>query len=371
MKILIDGRVLDRKITGTSRYLLNILKVLPQCDNINNYLLITNSAPDSNRSFYKIINYKSSILPYKLYSPFWLNYNIPSLIKEHRIDILFSPNVLTPINKIKGVKFVSVVHDSIYKIYPEYYPFFYRLYLDFFLPISLNNSDAIVTVSELSKKDITKHFHIHNEKIFVIPNTVSSIFNSERVSEDEKSKLVFKYGLPRKYLLFVGVIEKRKNIFGILKVMDKLKEKGSKLELVLVGKSGYYASMILPEIKKRENFIRYISFIDDIDLASIYKSSFAFIFPSYYEGFGIPPLEAMNCGIPVLSSNTSAMLEVVGNGGILLDPDDHDSFVNEILKLENDEDFYSAMKRNALEQAKKFNLESSTKKLIDIFNVFK
>lgn len=371
MKIGIDARVLDRKVTGTSRYLLNLLSEIPTHDTGNEYFLFGTREHEINNDFYKSIFISESKIPFKIYSPFWLNRDIPMLVKKFGIDLLFSPNVIIPLVDLGKCRTVSVVHDVIFKVYKEYYPFLYRQYLSFFLPLSLKKSDKVVTVSELSKNDIMKYYNLPSEKIEVVYNTASNRFCPRILSEIEKNKILSKYSLPEKFLLYVGVVEKRKNVSGLIKVMDDLEKKGSKIKLVVIGKPGYKSDSILEEISKREQTITYCPYLEDNDLAFVYNLAFAFIFPSFYEGFGIPPLEAMQSAVPVLSSNTHALVEVVGGGGLIHDPNDYAGFVDDILKLESDEKFYSLMKSKALEQSKKFSLKETTSKLVGIFNEYK
>ncbi len=370
MKIGIDARVLDRKVTGTSRYLLNLLNEIPEMDSQNQYFLFSTKKHDINKNFYQSIISSESKIPFKIYSPIWINKDIPQLVKKHSIDVMLFPNVLAPIVGLNKCRIVSVVHDVIFKVYKEYYPFFYRQYLASYLPISLKKSDKVITVSELSKNDIMKYYNIPSEKIEVVYNTASNSFYPRNISEPEKSIFLSKYSLPEKYLLYVGVVEKRKNIAALIQIMDELERMGVKQKLVIIGKAGYKSQYLLEEISKRGNTIAYFPYMEDNDLAYIYNLAFAFLFPSFYEGFGIPPLEAMQSATPVLASNAPALVEVVGEGGLIHNSNDYTGFVDDILKLESDKEFYSNMKEKAFEQSKKFNIKETTKKLVNVLNSF-
>ncbi|MBU2494429.1 MAG: glycosyltransferase family 4 protein [Bacteroidetes bacterium] len=370
MNIGIDATVLDRGMTGTGRYLLNLLKEIPNHDNHNKYLIFTGSILPVNNDFYKYDFFKQSLIPAKIFSIIWLNLILPSKLKKHKIDLLFSPNILTPIVDLGSIKKISVVHDVIPKVYPEYYPYFYKKYLELFLPLSLKNSDKIITVSEFSKKDIVNYYNVPKEKIDVIYNTASDKFNSSPTKSELSSLQIKNLDLPEKYILYVGVIEKRKNIICMLKTIDEIRKHGSKLKLILVGRPGYDFENIKPEIDRRKANVLHYNFLQDNELTYIYKNAFAFIFPSFYEGFGIPPLEAMQSGIPVLTSDSSSLPEVVGDGGILRSSFDFEGFAADILELENNETFYEKMKLKAILQSKKFNIKIITQKLIDIFNSY-
>ena len=375
MKIGIDASILARKkITGINRYLQNLLKNIPEIDKKNEYYLF--SFGESELSEYKIKGFnviyvgKNKIISSKYYSAIWLNFALPSALKKYKIDLFFQPNHFLPFFfDNKKIKSVITVHDLIPKIDPKYRDLIYKTYLNIFLPLSIKKSQKIITVSESSKKDILKFYNVPAEKIYVIHEAADDKFKQRILSTEQKKKLISQYNLPEKFILHVGAIENRKNILGILKIGDLIKNIDKNIKIVLVGKPGYGASEIFKEIEKCKN-VYYIGHIDDEDLPYIYNLAKLFLFPSFYEGFGLPPLEAMQSGLPTLASNTSSILEVVGEGGIIHDPRDYEGFAKDIINLLKNKNFYQEMQKKAISRAKDFSWKISTKKLIEVFNIY-
>jgi len=367
MKIAIDARVLEKGITGIGRYLGNILEGLGAIDDENEYILFSYKKIDRANKKFKYITTGKAFLPEKIFSVFWLNFILPKYIKQNKIDLFFTPNQLLPLKNIR-VKTVITVHDVAHKKNSIYHSFIYRMYLELFLSRSLNISDKIITVSNSAGKDICDAYKVNPEKIKVIYEQADKKFAGISVSEKDRLSLQNKYNLSKKFILYVGVIENRKNITGILKTADIIQQKYKEISFVLIGRKGYGSEKIILEINKRRHFINYISTIDDDDLIKIYNMAYVFLFPSYYEGFGLPPLEAMQAGVPVLASNRSSLPEVVGKGGIMKDPDDAAGFAGEIIKLFDDGNYYKRWKAEALKQAKRFSSVDSTRELVGIFN---
>jgi len=368
MNIGIDARVLEKKMTGIGRYLSDILNAFQNHEENNYYLFSSKQINYSSDSFIKI---KTGNVKYlnKLFSPLWLNFVLPSLVDKHNIDIFFSPNHLLPVKKLK-CKSIVVIHDLHHLINKKNHSFFYRTYLNFQLPFSIKNSDVIITISEGTKEDLINYYNVDAGKITVIYRAAEKKFNPQADSHLELNILKEKLQLPEKFILYVGMIENRKNILGILKTSDILISKNIDIKFVLVGKPGFGFKSIEKEITKRKNVL-YLNYVEEDDIVSIYNLAFIFFFPSFYEGFGLPPLEAMQCGVPVLCSNITALKEVVGNNGFLRDPEDYNGFAEDIIKLLKDPDIYSEMKVRSINQSKKFSIDEATDKLFQIIDELK
>ena len=370
MNIGIDARLLERKISGIGRSLMLLLEEIPKIDKENKYFLFSYSPIDIDRNYYTNITTTKSILPQKLFSPFWSNFILPYYLRKNNINILLSVNQILPLIKTRNCKYVSVVHDVIYKADPHFLPFIYRKYLQLFAHFSVKISDVILTVSEYSKKDILQHYKIDERKIKVIPQSASKEFMPLNLSESEKSEIKDKFGLRKHVVLYVGMLENRKNINGILKVADELYNRDKEIGILLVGKTGYGGNKILREIRKRTNVL-YLTNVDDNLLKKLYNIADVFIFPSYYEGFGYPPLEAMQSGLPVVASDNTSLKEIIGFGGILHGADDYQAMASDIMRILKNENYSLEIRNKGLERAKNFNIEYTVKEIVNLFNSFR
>ena len=368
MRIGIDARLLERKITGIGRVLIMLLKELPKIDSENKYFLYSYEKVDFNvEGFFKNIHTVKSFGPQKIFSPIWINFILPKYLKKNKIDLFFSINQLIPLIKLKNIKYVLALHDTIHKADKSFHPFIYRKYLQFFTYFSVKSSDLILTDSKYSKQDILKYYRVDESKVKVVYQAADKGFHPIEISEKEKNKIKEMFGSPEHIVFYLGMIENRKNIIGILRIADEVYAKNKNIKFLLAGKIGYGGDKLFKEILKRKN-VAYIKDVEDELLKKLYNISSVFLFPSYYEGFGFPPLEAMQSGLPVLSSNSSSLLEIVGSGGILHDCEDYESFANDILKLIDDKNLYLKMKMRGIEQAKKFNIKNTVEQFVEAFN---
>jgi len=373
MRIATDARLLERRITGIGKYFEGVFRNILKIDKKNEYFLFSSGkiGKYSEKGFRIIPTGRNHFLPQKISSPLWLQTTLPLLLKKYKIDLFYSPHFVLPL--IKTVpKCIVTIHDLAHKISKDFKDPVYQKYLWFLLRYSLRNSEAIITISQNSKRDILKYYgkSISADKIKIVYPAVDERFKPMFLRNYENlTKVRKKYFLPEEFILYVGRIENRKNIQGIIKVADRLNKLNSlnNLNIVLVGETGYAGSKdLMEEIKKRNN-IHHIEYIEDKDIPYVYNLAKIFLFLSFYEGFGLPVLEAMQSGLPVLTSNTSSLPEVVSNGGIMHNPVDYEGFTKDIVRLLEDKKFYQEMSCRAISQAKKFSWRESTNKLVKVF----
>ncbi|OGU35020.1 MAG: hypothetical protein A2068_07215 [Ignavibacteria bacterium GWB2_35_6b] len=344
-----------------------MIEYLPQFDKKNEYFLFQYEDIPQDNKYYSYVPIRSSKLPRQIYEHYWLNFVVPKHLSELKIDIFFTPYIFVPFIK-HNWKNVIAIHDSLTKICKKYYSFHYRKYLDLLVPPSVSRSDAIITVSKSAMEDLIKYYDVNPQKIRYLYHWTNDNYKPLELSLNEKKGLMEKYGLPEKFILFVSVLEERKNITGIMKVYDILLKRGIDINIVFVGREGFGFEKIADEFQSNSDRFIHLKDVDDEDLARIYNLATIFFFPTHYEGFGIPPLEALKCGLPVIASNNSSLPEVVGDGGILGDADDYEFFADKIILLLKDQNYYTSLKQKAIKQAEKFTAENHIKKLVNIFN---
>jgi len=367
MNIGIDARLLNQRITGITRYLINVLQYLPHFDSKNRYSLFSYNKTKFDDKFFEHHIVQRSKLPRQISEHLWLNFSLPKLLVEKNIDLFFTPYILVPIKKSRH-KNVIVIHDVMTKACPQFFTTYYKKYMSVIVPQSIKRADAIVTVSQSAKIDIVKFYNVHPDKVTVTHLWTDEKYKPMKLNKEEKELVKKKYSLPDRFILYVGAIEERKNISGIFKISDILKSRNIEKKIVLVGNKGFGFEKLSEEMKQRSDRIIHIDHASEEDLPAIYNLAEIFLFPSFYEGFGLPPLEAMKCGLPVLAGKNSALVEVVSGGGLLFDSEDYGSFADSIILFLKDIQFYEEMKLKALKQAEKFKPDNEIVKLINLFN---
>lgn len=305
-----------------------------------------------------------------VYRVMWNFFSMPySFFFGKGADVTFFFNYVIPPG-VKGKK-ITIVHDMAYKAYPETVRKRTRRLLDLALEKSCARADKIITVSEFSKQEIIKYLGVDAEKIVVMPNGVDFSIYHPNYTEEEVKKVKEIYHIDGSYLLYLGTLEPRKNIERIVQAYAKLKDEVHGVpKLVLAGRKGWMYDSIFKSVSNLglEKDVIFTGYVDEKDAPILISGSELFIFPSIYEGFGMPVLEAMACGTPVLTSNITSLPEVVGNSGLLVNPFNVGEIKSGIkLLLEND-DLRDKYIGEGLEKAKIYSWNQSVKILQDVFD---
>lgn len=261
---------------------------------------------------------------------------------------------------------VVYIHDAIFKTHPYFFPFWERCY---FLPMKFfaRRAHLIITVSQTERRQLQALGFSCRGKIEDIANGVSRVFRPvEAQAQDQLRQVALRYALPDRFLLYVGRIDVRKNIPGLLHAFAQLQEMN--IQLILVG-SGDPRKQGLEAIIQKHGItekVRFIGWVADADLPLLYAQAYAFVYPSFVEGFGLPPLEALASGVPAVVSDIDIMHEVCGNAAVYIDPHDHASIAAGLRQVLTDKSLRRELRIRGLAQAAKFDWEHSAEKLFDL-----
>ncbi len=367
MKIAIDLRSLSSgSVSGVENYTLNLLDHLLARDKKNTYTLFYNSFFKSKIQEFHFVNSKTKItrIPNKILN-LALKFGLVSL--EQLIgpfDVLFMPN-LNQFSIRPQVKLVLTVHDLSPVVVPEFYDLKRRLWHNFLgYGQAFKRADLIFAVSEHTKSDLVKLFSIPEKKIKVIyPGIDHKIFNSE-IPTEKLREVRNRYGLPGDFILFSNTIEPRKNLENLLKAFEQITHPSF---LVIAGKKGWKYRSIFRAIKKSKKAakIKYIGYIPEADKPALIRLSKLLVYPSFYEGFGFQPLEALFCKVPVMVSNVTSLPETVGQAGLLVNPYNISEMSFSIEQLLTDRNLREKILVKAEEKLPIYNWDLAAQKVLE------
>ena len=288
----------------------------------------------------------------------WFNYSVTRALKKYNIDLFFSPDGYLSLKT--NIKQVSVIHDLNFEHYPEDIPASPRKYLKAYFPLFAKKAAKIITVSEFSKQDIVKQYGILPEKITVAHNGGNEAFKP--LTNPEQNNVKKKYSNGMDYFVYVGALHARKNTDRLFQAFNQFKkESHSDLKLIVVGQKLWKSdqdNIGFSQLKHKDDII-FTGHLQIEELIKIVAAAKALTLVSYFEGFGIPLVEAMRCGIPIITSNTTSLPEVAGDCGLLVDPFDINDIAKAMTKLIEDENLQSELSQKGLERAKLFSWNQS------------
>jgi len=359
MKVKIITDSMNGKLTGVGNYTRNVVENVERSNIIIekiNYKKITEDT-----KIYK------NILEGKILETYGWYLTLPLRIKKEENVIIHNTSGAPTFFRFKN-KSIFTVHDLTPITHGNKHKLGKKWIFQLFLPRTLKYADRIVAMSENTKKDILKCYpKIDKTKIKVVYPYASEDF---RIIKDKKALLNCrkKYNLPEKFFLYVGTLEPRKNIDNILKAIAEIYNK-VKIPLVIVGTKGWKYNSIFKKYRdlNLDKRVFFTGYVNQQDLPTIYNLAICLIYPSFYEGFGLPPLEAMKCGTPVITSNTSSLPEVVGNSEIMIDPNSVEELEQKMYKVATDKKLREKLRSQGLERSKKFNKEDFARKIISIY----
>ena len=331
----------------------------------NQYHLYTTNVSDVQKDF--TIDHIQTHLPPNLFKSFWRTKGIKKDLLKDKIEIYHGLSNELPIGIEKtGIKTVVTIHDLIFKVFPQYYNSIDRVIYDRKFRSACERADKIVAVSEHTKASVIKYYKVPSEKIEVIYLDSSFRFHGD-VKVEAVEMVKKKYTLDKPFFLNVGAIGGRKNQLKLVEAFSTVSDQVDH-DLVLIGKPGKDLEAIISLITKNNlnGRIKHIPSVSDEDLFHIYHASYATVYPSLYEGFGIPIIESYRCGKPVLTSEGSSLEEIAGKAGLLCQPENAENIAAQILKL-SDDSIYQQLKQAIPGELKRFDPKNSIAKYMDLY----
>ncbi len=368
MRIGIDATSLSPQPVGVGNYIINLIRSLNNLDTEHQFIVF---AQQGKRALFDISD--ESNLEWILVtdkSPairlVWEQAVFPGLLRRSGVDLLHSLHYTRPVNL--PCKSVVTFHDMTFFLFPHLHTRAKRLFFPLATRISARMADGLIADSESTRQDAIHLLKIDPGKIFTVPLGVDDKFHPISVPaplEDVRQK----YGLPQRFILYVGLVEPRKNLPHLLQAYKILIEGGGNLSLVIVGRFGWKYHRVLGQIEElglKEN-IHFTGYVSVQDLPMVYNLADVFVYPSTYEGFGLPPLEAMACGTPVITSAVSSMPEHVGDAGILVPPEDVQALAQAMDDVLTNESLKNRLARRGPRQASQFTWDRTARETLQVY----
>ncbi|MHA1568037.1 MAG: glycosyltransferase family 4 protein [Alphaproteobacteria bacterium] len=352
MKIAIDARAVTDEASGVGVYTRTLIRGLAGRDDGDQYHLVSNRRvhlPADLPENFRILQEPHHI------GNFWLQWQCPGLLRREGVEVFHGTNFLAPLRS--PCPTVLTVHDLSSLLFPRLHTRRNNL-VQRLLPRAVKRARLVIAISENTKRDLIEHLRVPPEKIRLVYNAPAENFGPA-VDEAYQQAVIKRLSLPERYFLFVGTLEPRKNVTRLLEAFarySRLHENGTKL--LLVGSEGWGSR----DVRKTHRQlglgerVRFVGYVDHADLPAVYRQAKALVMPSVYEGFGLPIVEAMACGTPVIAAANSALAEVAGDAAVLIDPDDAAGLAESLIALSSDERVRERCVQAGLAQAGRFSL---------------
>lgn len=367
MKIGFDGKRAANNLTGLGNYSRSLIEQLSVNFPNNEYYVYSPKVKNAIQinQFFDLKNVQLK-LPKQGKKFLWRSLRINKDLVQDQVDLFHGLSHEIPYGIHKtNIKSIVTIHDLIFLRYPAYYQFIDRKIYNWKSKYACLHADKIIAISEKTKADIIEFYNIPPQQIEVIYQSCDDNFKRP-FAKDRLLAIKEKYHLPNKYLLNVGTIENRKNLALLIQALKLIPEE---YKLVAIGKQTPYYQTVLQEITKNglESRVLFLKDIPFADLPGIYQNAKIFVYPSFYEGFGIPIIEALYSGIPVVAATGSCLEEAGGPNSLYVSPTDFEALAQAINKIISDEDLASEMSKKGLEYVQKFNQNSVSNALYQVY----
>ncbi len=366
MRIALDGLPLSRELTGIGHYTLELGRHLAENKPDDHVSII------SSRLFLPTVTSTSVPSNLKLLRPslnpvirFWWKFGLPKFLSRNGIEVFHGTNFQLPSRP--GCATVLTIHDLSPLLYPETHEARNVLRSKRSLPLAAQTATVIICPTEAVRQEVHEHLGIPVDRIVAIHEAARDCFISANDHEVARVKQQFNIG--NEFLLYVGTIEPRKNLLSLVMMFEQLVDAHPNLQLVIAGKKGWMVDELFAYVRRSpvRNRIVFTGYLSDAELCALYTSCTLFVYPSIYEGFGLPPLEAMSCGAAVIASNIPSIAEVLNGAGRLVRPDDLETLKGTVDELLSDRDSREQLASAGRERAIKFSWAATAERVREVY----
>jgi glycosyltransferase involved in cell wall biosynthesis len=370
MHIGIDAHAIGAQQGGNETYIRGVIRALAELDGHNRYTIYlaeAGAAEQWRKGFARRHrNFEIRLLPKPtplVRVPVFLAYEL----RKRPVDVLHVQYTAPPFCR---VPVVATIHDLAFEHMPETFTRRGSFQLKLTVRRTAQRAARIATVSEYSRQDLLRTYRLPPEKVVVTYNGVESQFTPD-ASPNETIEVRQQFGIQRDYLLAVGSLQPRKNLVRLIRAYARLRSENKRFtpQLVIVGRKLWLAEDIFAEVRRQRwrDDVILTGYVSDDDLPKLYRQATAFVYPSLFEGFGLPPVEAMACGVPVVTSNISSLPEITGDAALLVDPLDQTSIEAALLKINEDEALRARLREQGIAQAKRFTWHEAAEKTLQLY----
>jgi glycosyltransferase involved in cell wall biosynthesis len=375
MRIGIDIRNIGKKRTGDEVVFFGLVKNLVHIDLENEYFLFTdifdevvlneikNELGIKDRANFKIITLKSS-------NKFvWNSWSLPKYLRKNPVDVYHTQYII-PFFVSRKIKIITTIHDISFNFFPQYIKWSDLLFLKILIPWSLKSASAIIAVSEFTRNEIIKYYKIDPKKVKTIQNAISDNFSINYYSDERKKEVRERYKLPEKFILYIGTMQPRKNIPFLIEAYANIQSKLAGAKLVIAGRKSHNYDCKIDQVYNKLNLgdsLIFPGYIKEDDKPVLFNLASLFVLPSFYEGFGIPIIEAMSQAVPTVASDIPSSREVGMDSVLYFNPSSLASLEEMMYNVFIDENLQKRLIKAGLETSKVFSWKENSQKTLELY----
>lgn len=367
MRIGVDATAMPLQRTGAGNYIFNLIQSLARVDRSNEYVIFGKAAHEVELGVDgPNVTFVRREFAGRGLRLAWEQLGLPTQVKAHRLDVLHSPHYTMPLHH--GARSVVTFCDMTFLLHPELHEPVKRYFFPAMMRWSARRADRLIAISESTRDDLVRLWSLDPARIAAIPLAADASYRA--CTPEEVGAVCDRLGLtPGAYLLYVGVLEPRKNVDRLVEAFGRVADRLPDVSLVIAGRKGWMYDRIFAQVNALglHDRVRFTGYVASEDLPALYAGARLFAYPSRYEGFGLPVLEAMSCGAPVVTTRVSSMPEVAGDAAMLVPPDDVAALAEALLRVAGDAALRASMSHKGLARARSFTWERCARETIQVY----